>query len=71
MDIKRRLFRMCLAANAESQATFAKNLGVTNVAISRFFAGFASEPVRNAVDNYIIKTLSKAKKIITEYKIAA
>jgi transcriptional regulator with XRE-family HTH domain len=61
MTSRKRLFRICLAANDETIAEFSKKLGITPSAISRFFAGFKSEPIRKAIDFYIAINLHKVR----------
>lgn len=71
MSIRKTIFRLCLEVNSDSQNAFAKRLGVTPMAVSRFLAGHKSERIRREVDTYIGANLSKIKDQLDQFKLEA
>jgi len=71
MTLRKTLFRLCLEVNDDSQNAFAKRLGLTPMAVSRFLSGHKSERIRKEVDKYIGANLSKIKDRLDQFKLVA
>lgn len=71
MLLRKKLFRICLEANALTQAEFANKIGCTSEAISRFFAGYKSEPIRRKIDMFISQSLHTVKDQLKQFEKTA